>query len=87
MPFAIDVCYHIYQDIWSAEINSKLPCHPESGNREDRYADLLDRPAELVFIYTSLASRMEDDGANLDRGRLDLEVWVLAYNIGREISN
>ena len=30
--------YHIYQDIWSAEIDSELPCLPESGNREDRYA-------------------------------------------------
>ena len=39
--FAIDSVvrgYHIYQDNWSAEINSELPCHPESGNREDRYA-------------------------------------------------
>ena len=70
MAFAIDSIvqgYHIYQDIWSAEINSELPCQPESGNREDRYADLLDRPAELVFIYTLLASRMEDDGTNRDR--------------------
>ena len=41
MTLAIDSVvrgYHIYQDIWSAEINSELPCHPESGNREDRYA-------------------------------------------------
>ena len=30
--------YHIYQDIWSAEIDSELPCLPESGNHEDRYA-------------------------------------------------
>ena len=30
--------YHIYKDIWSAEIDSELPCCPESGNREDRYA-------------------------------------------------
>ena len=71
MAFAIDSVvrgYHIYQDIWSAEICSELPCHPESGNCEDRYADLLDRPAELVFIYASLASRKEDDGTNRDRG-------------------
>ena len=70
MAFVIDSVvrgYHIYQDIWCAEINSELLCHPESGNREDRYADLLDRPAELVFIYASLASRMEDDDTNRDR--------------------
>ena len=30
--------YHIYKDIWEAEINSKLPCSPQPDNRQDRYA-------------------------------------------------
>ena len=30
--------YHIYKDIWRAEIGSELPCCPEPDNREDRYA-------------------------------------------------
>ena len=41
MAFAINGVvrgYHIYKDIWSAKIDSELPCCPESGNREDRYA-------------------------------------------------
>ena len=29
---------YLYKDIWSAEIDSELPCCPESGNRKDRYA-------------------------------------------------
>ena len=43
MAFAIGSvvrrCY-IYKDVWSAEIaiDSELPCSPESGNREERYA-------------------------------------------------
>ena len=41
MAFAIDSAlhgYHIYKDIWSAEIDSELPRSPESGNHKDRYA-------------------------------------------------
>ena len=30
--------YHVYKDIWDAEINSELPCFREPDNREDRYA-------------------------------------------------
>ena len=30
--------YHIYKDIWGAEISSEFPCLPEPDNREDRYA-------------------------------------------------
>ena len=38
MAFAINGVvrgYHIYKEIWSAEIDSELPCCPESGNHED----------------------------------------------------
>ena len=30
--------YHIYKDIWSAEIDSELPCCAESDNLEYQYA-------------------------------------------------
>ena len=30
--------YHIYKDIWSADIGSELPYCLESSNHEDRYA-------------------------------------------------
>ena len=41
MAFAITSVvrgYHIYKDIWGAEISSELPCLPKPDNREDRYA-------------------------------------------------
>jgi len=30
--------YHVYKDIWNADIGSELPCYPESTNSKDRYA-------------------------------------------------
>ena len=30
--------YHIYKEIWDADIGSELPCYQESSNSEDRYA-------------------------------------------------
>jgi len=30
--------YHVYKDIWAAEIGSELSCFVEPHNREDRYA-------------------------------------------------
>ena len=41
MVFAITyvLCgYHIYKDIWGAEISSELPCLSKPDNHEDRYA-------------------------------------------------
>ena len=50
--------YHIYKDIWNADIGSELPCCPESTNREDRYAVAVmngthvvgDMPRKISFI-------------------------------------
>ena len=30
--------YHIYKEIWDADIGSELACYQESSNSEDRYA-------------------------------------------------
>ena len=30
--------YHVYKDIWDAEIDFEFPCFPEPDNREDCYA-------------------------------------------------
>ena len=41
IAFAIDdvvQSYHVYKDIWNADIGSEFPCHPETTNHEDRYA-------------------------------------------------
>ena len=41
MAFAITFVvrgYHVYKDIWAAEIGSELPCFPEPHNREDHFA-------------------------------------------------
>ena len=41
MAFAITFVvrgYHVYKDIWAAEIGSELPCFTEPHNRGDRYA-------------------------------------------------
>ena len=41
MAFEIDSVvrgYHVYKDVWHANIGTELPCRPESNNREDRYA-------------------------------------------------
>ena len=41
MSFAITSVvhgYHVYKDIWEAEISSELPCSPEPDNHKDCYA-------------------------------------------------
>jgi len=40
--------YHIYLDIWSAEIDLELPCLPESGYHKDQYAVAMQNDTQVV---------------------------------------
>lgn len=40
--------YHIYKDIWDAEIDEELPCEREVGNRHDSFAVAVKKDATIV---------------------------------------